>query len=176
MAKIRSVLVCALALSASVSLARVAVARPDFPGMLKSELNMPCTPQCTVCHLTNAGGFGTLRSITIDGQDVPGFGLKMRDSYGLRIDDVSSLKRALDADAAAGSDVDGDGVPDTVELGAGEDPNDPYPKATLCGASAPIYGCFRVAPPSRLDGFASAASIAALVLGLAALRRSGRPS
>lgn len=40
--------------------ARAALASPDYPAVLEETLQMPCAPQCTVCHRDNNGGLGTV--------------------------------------------------------------------------------------------------------------------
>jgi hypothetical protein len=145
-------------------------ADPSFPSAVESDWKVPCLPKCTLCHLTQLGGPGNIRTTT-DGS--PGFGATLRDLYGLSVGNVSSIHSALAQAKAGNSDVDGDGKTDYDELSTGMDPNDPTPGATICtGDTGPVYGCVRVARPGPVDGAASTFAIATLI-GLATLRRRG---
>jgi MYXO-CTERM domain-containing protein len=154
--------------SAVLLVAASAAADASFPERLAKDLSMPCTPPCTICHVDTKGGFGTLRNIA---SGKPGFGKTLHQpEFGLVVSDFNTLETALQADEAAKSDVDGDGTPDIEELKKCEDPNDPTPGASLL-ATGPEFGCVRVAKPGPVDGVASVAAAAVLVLGAAALRR-----
>lgn len=85
----------------------------DFPSAMKAHLSASASPACTVCHETNAGGFGTIDKA---------FGQAMQDAL-LVAGDVDSLNTALDTLQTDGTDSDGDGTTDVDELTAGEDPN-----------------------------------------------------
>ena len=148
-----------------------AAAIPAFPERLEKDLGMPCTPSCTVCHMTTMGGFGTLRNTT---NGKPGFGKNLHTpEYGLVFDDPTSLERALQAaETPPELDSDGDGTPDVAELKKCEDPNNPTLGATL--NAGPEFGCVRVARQGPVDGVGSVAAAAVLALGLAALRRRRR--
>jgi hypothetical protein len=107
-----------------------------YPGQVSDDLAMACVPQCTLCHETNVGGAGTV---------VSEFGLALVDRGLTGGGQVELLTAALDALALDGVDSDGDGVIDTDELAAGENPNGGDP---LCGGSVvePTYGCFNHTP------------------------------
>jgi hypothetical protein len=126
----------------------VAFASPTFPGALQEAANMPCAPQCTLCHRDSAGGYGTL----VEGTTAaPTFVKQMIDADpGLEAENPSSVKPALDAVEGLGADSDGDGVGDVAELREGSNPNIKG-DATLCG---PTYGCgARIAKSERTDWF-----------------------
>ena len=146
--------------------AGTAAAQPNFPELLAKALAMPCTPQCTVCHRDNNGGFGTLRK-TVQGSS--GFGVNLT-QFGLAVGDPGSVASSAQAADEAGQDSDGDGTPDVTELRAGDDPNDATAGATVCGAQGPEYGCARVAPAAPLDTTALGVSLVTLA-GLTLLRR-----
>lgn len=99
-----------LSLLASTS----SLASSNFPGEMSSHLGGDTpVPSCTVCHASNAGGFGTVTK---------SHGISLMDA-GLVAGDVASLTAALDTLAADATDSDGGGVADVDELKAGTDPN-----------------------------------------------------
>lgn len=109
----------------------------NYPGVLESELGLPCQPQCIACHATNAGGGGTVTQA---------FGLALKDRGLTGGGQSELLKTALAALDADGIDSDGDGTTDVDALAAGWNPNggDPF-----CGEAAlptPTYGCFNHSP------------------------------
>ena len=80
-----------------------ALSSSNFPSAVATHLGGGASPpSCTVCHVSNAGGFGTVT--------VP-FGLAMMD-LGLQAGDTASLDAALDALEAAGTDPN-DGADDS---------------------------------------------------------------
>ncbi|MDP2315490.1 MAG: hypothetical protein Q8P41_21510 [Pseudomonadota bacterium] len=129
-------------------------ASSPYPGVLESELGMPCAPTCTVCHESNSGGGGT---VTRD------FGMALM-AHGLSgMGHTATLTAALDTMATDAVDSDGDGTTDLDELVEGSDPNpDAEP---FCNVVVPEYGCF--------GGQAAGVGFGAL-LGLGALRRRRR--
>ena len=140
-------------------------AHSTFPTLIQNDLNMPCTPACTICHRDNLGGFGTVSQP---------FGKAMQADGLLFIE--ATLSPALNKLEAAGTDSDGDGVGDIEELRAGQDPNGDL---DLCSqaALAARYGCgAHIAPsPGRDSGACLSALLTALLLG-ASLHRSARRS
>jgi hypothetical protein len=145
----------------------VALADSKFPPLVEAAAGMPCTPQCTICHKTNDGGFGTLRQTTTGAN---GLGVYWKANYGLDPGSTNSVGVSVTADQADKVDVDGDGISDYDELHNGTDPNDPSPGAMLC-VDAPQYGCgARVAAGHSIDGAASVLSVGALI-ALALVRR-----
>ncbi len=86
----------------------------NYPGEVVNHLGGDTPfPACTICHETNAGGFGTITKA---------HGISLQDA-GLVAADLTSLDDALDALEADGTDSDGGGVGDVDELRAGTDPN-----------------------------------------------------
>lgn len=114
----------------SLLLAATALASSSYPSAVESDQGMPCLPQCTLCHTTNAGGGGTVT--TEVGVALMDRGLQ----GGSQVDTLLAALAALGADAV---DSDGDGVLDVDELTSGEDPNG---GPAFCEALTPTYGCF----------------------------------
>lgn len=133
----------------------VALASPVFPQTIDAHLSLGYEPDCTVCHATLAGGFGTV---------VQPFGQKMQ-ARGCAAGDTTSLETALDALAAEQSDVDSDGVGDIQELVDGTDPN------SADGAvDPPEYGCIGNVAPTKSAW--PGAAIVLLGLAFTARRRA----
>ena len=152
--------------AAAVTLApRMALATPDFPAAMVTDLGITCgTPQCTVCHTTNSGGAGTITQP---------FGRQMQ-IYGLVKYDQASLASALTQMTSNNIDSNCNGTIDTDELKACNDPN----ANTQCDGGTSnlgdtvIYGCN--ASPSGSGS--AAAAIAALLIGGVLVRRTRRRS
>jgi hypothetical protein len=89
-----------------------AMAEPAYPRKIKSTLQLNYEPPCSVCHQYGKTG---------DGTPIEPFAWSMR-QRGLSADN-SSFAPALASDESDRVDSDGDGVPDTVELQVGTDPN-----------------------------------------------------
>lgn len=146
--------------AAALTLASGAVqASPTFPAYLQEKLNMPCAPQCVLCHQTAAGGRGTATKP---------FGFAVI-SNGAVATDTASLGQAVDLVEAAHTDSDGDGMFDIPELREGRDP-DVKGAGLLCG---PEYGCSCGTPRSSTDSLAAllAAGVAASLVWNARRRR-----
>ncbi|HSQ65779.1 MAG TPA: hypothetical protein VLM85_21305 [Polyangiaceae bacterium] len=155
-----------LVAAAAVTLApRMALATPDFPAAMVTDLGITCgTPQCIVCHTNNSGGAGTVTQP---------FGRQMQ-SYGLVKYDQASLASALTQMTTNKIDSNCDGTIDTDELKACNDPN----ANTQCDGGTSnlgdvvIYGC-NTTPSGSGSG---AAAIAALLVGGVLLGRIRRRS
>jgi hypothetical protein len=172
-AKVSVLSVALLVALASFGVARHAQAAPDYPPRLQSWLegkfNKPfCVPQCTVCHLNNLGGFGTLNV----------FGANLKKYGGLLgipndpnfASDIDKYFAAVAAGMANG-DSDGNGVPDLTELDNLMSPAGP---GQICPDIE--YGCAggRIAsspPPTDRFGLLSAGLVLA---GFAVMRRRQR--
>jgi hypothetical protein len=166
--------VALLAALAALGVARSAHADITYPPLvakaMATDLNDPiyatCTPQCTLCHLTIAGGPQMLNP----------FGTTMRDQGGLSTSGLaSSVLPALQKLKMLDPDSDGDGIPDFEELFAGDSPaiKGAAGVGAICGANsaAPTYGCgARIAAPPPVDRL-SLFSAGLVVFGLAAARR-----
>lgn len=140
-----------------------AAASPDYPDVLQRELDMPCVPQCTLCHTSNPGRAGTARKdfvaalVVFDRQPeaIPG-----------------KLQKLEEADPPV--DTDGDGMPDIDELRAGRDPNVDG-EGDICAVDL-RYGCgARFEPEGSVSRVGAVAALALLGVGLLARRRRMRP-
>lgn len=118
------------ALAAAIGSTRAAHAVPEFPKRIESQLSLTYEPPCSVCHQYGKTGPGTV---------ITPFGLSLR-TRGLTSEDRTSLTTALTSDQSDAEDSDGDGIPDTVELVNGTDPN-----STANGSIVPS-----VAPAAQL--------------------------
>ena len=110
----------------------LAMASQVYPSTLETELSTPCTPACTVCHQSNAGGTGTVTQA---------FGIAMQArglSGGFATATVQTALAAMTTDAV---DSDGDGLIDTEALAAGIDPNTGADFCATDSPTPPHYGC-----------------------------------
>ena len=132
-----------------LAFAAPAAASPSFPPEMDAHLALGYEPVCTICHSTLLGGLGTV---------VQPFGIKMQ-SRGLQPADLQSLRNALTALEAEGSDVDEDGVGDVQELRDGTNPN-------LAGGleDPPEYGCLGNVAPTRSVWPGATLALAALAI------------
>jgi hypothetical protein len=151
---------------------RVAAASTTFPPKLQQALETKfmgqtfCVPQCTVCHLTNAGG---PRMLNVFGANLETYG-------GLYPADPTVALPAYFNAVAAGKtngDSDGDGISDEKELQALSSPAVAGPRGEGLVCPDIAYGCgarIAPAPPPPVDrvGLFSAGCV---LLGLAAFRR-----
>lgn len=150
-----------------IGAARPAAASQVFPETVAAAVpGLPCTPQCTLCHATLAGGIADKQ-----------FALNLKMAGAVTQRDTNSLRAALMALEAKGaaSDADKDGKGDYAELAAGDDPNSADATSSLC-ETAPLYGCGATIARTPLARGLDPASavIAAFVLlgGLFTLRRT----
>src|SRR5687767_11684346 len=95
--------------------ALTAHASKRYPDEIQRHLTACSIPPCVVCHQTARGGSGTAnRPFAITMQNA---GLTGNGSY-------TTLRNALDAVEADGTDSDNDGSGDVVELRLGTNPSD----------------------------------------------------
>jgi hypothetical protein len=106
---------CRLAFSGLAAVlfgASPARATPDFPGLIISHLNITCSNPlwdgqgCTICHLTNGGGLGTVQHP---------FGAHLK-AMGLSAYDESALTMLLDQEKTKLDDFNCDGTADITQL------------------------------------------------------------
>ncbi len=167
----------AISFSSVFLFAPLASASPEFPTVVMEELELGCTPACTLCHSTDPGVLGSAFS------SEPKAFVGWLARSGLASGNEDSLRQALAELQAEPTprDSDMDGVSDLDELsgegsGLASDPSDPE---SVPGSGAVIcdivvgYGCgATVAPPSRKLPHASWWALGALTLGLAGVWRS----
>jgi len=101
-----------LAGALALLVAPAARATPDFPPLIVSHLNITCSDPiwdgqgCTICHVTNNGGLGTVQHP---------FGANLK-AMGLVAFDETELTTLLDDEKTAMHDFNCDGTPDITEL------------------------------------------------------------
>jgi len=130
-----------------------AFASANYPGAVRSELGSEAVPACTLCHVTLAGGAGTVNTK---------FGVSVREAGLTGGGNTAALATSLSALETSAKDSDVDGEPDIAELKAGTDPN------VGGGEEPPLrpeYGCH----------LAGGSPLLAL-LALATWRRPRRPA
>jgi hypothetical protein len=172
-----------------------ASAEPTFPGVIQKQFGGQCAPQCTLCHLTEAGGLGSYQPselsdgyVSKDLGDNRGEGTFFANfvavNHGSLPTNDTQLEQKLkvystancNATSTKPCDSDGDTVADTVELGMDRDPNIPNDKpGDLC--VGPKYGCGANIGtlPHESSATRTAASLVALIgVGLVLLRRARR--
>lgn len=105
-----------------------AQATPNFPTATQSYLMLGSAPPCTLCHLTDLGGQGTVRTP---------FGVNMI-ARGLVPFDAASLENALRLMTDNGVISAAGCRTDIEELKAGGDPNHPTKTEPCADAGAPV--------------------------------------
>ena len=126
-----------------------------FPGEIESQLSLPYSPPCSVCHLNGKTGAPTVTTP---------FAYALRER-GLS-DSRGSLSLALTRLGDDRTDSDGDGVGDVTELENATDPSSPA-NASLVDVGDPSYGC------SSSPGRHQAPAALALLVGVVAALRLG---
>ena len=144
-----------LALSLVLLPVTSADASNGFPDAIRTTLQLPDGPACTLCHNGDEGGLDTV---------ITPFGVTML-RLGVVATNVSSLNAALLTAEAEGSDSDFDGTSDIEELRLGLDPNDGVDLPT------PRTGCTFAAGPLSTRAIAI---VPLALLGLLARRRRTR--
>lgn len=137
---------------------------PEVQKVLEAEFGKAfCTPQCTFCHMTNAGGAGTLNPFGLNAQSKAGLGPVVTGRV------VPALTTYFQMYAAT-TDSDGDGTNDRDAVVAGLQPGG---NGVICGDIE--YGCGASVASAKptVDGLGLfSAGLAAV--GLAVLRRRQR--
>jgi len=184
-------------LAAALGVALPASARKTYPGVVQDQLRGGCAPQCTLCHTRPEGGSDSdpyLKPSELTPGYVPPMlpGNRGQGAFFANLVHVnghrapladSELANALrtlasancSATASGPCDSDGDGVPDTVELGMDRNPDVPNDKdGDLC--VGPKYGCGAHigALPNDASSTRDAALVSLLGFGLVLLRRARR--
>jgi len=152
-----------VAVAAATLAPRMALATPDFPAAMATDLGVACAPACTVCHTTINGGAGTVTQP---------FGRQLQ-IYGLVKYDQASLASALNQMTTNKIDSNCNGMIDTDELK--NNCTDPNINVQCDGGTSAlgdvvIYGC----GTSPSGPGSAAAAIAALLIGGVAARRLRR--
>lgn len=119
-ASVKTLALASVAFASVIFVPASAAAKREFPAQLAKAANMPCVPQCTVCHVVNPGEAGTATK--------PFAGAMIR--YGVLSDGAGKAFEALKADNKPEYQAFVQAIED------GLDPN--YPKQLACG---PSYGC-----------------------------------
>jgi len=130
-----------------------------YPDQVLTDVGGDCTPPCTICHATNAGGDGTVTMPL-------GEALMTRDLVGGS--NRASVTDALTELTDDAVDSDGDGILDVDELATGSDPNPGG--IDFCAVLLPTYGCL-----STVGGPAGGLGAVAGLLALALRRRRRDP-
>jgi len=183
--KVRNSTIISALLLGLVSLcaAHTAHASQNYPPLLQAALEKQfnqsfCVPLCTACHLTTAGGPGSINS----------FGGNLELHAGLQKIDGTTVEPAIQKwfatqppagaplNAMGEVDSDGDGIGDATELKNGDSPSLPAPRGIGQFCTDLRYGCAggRIAaapPPVDRIGLFSAGLV---VVGFAAMRRRRR--
>ena len=151
-------------LTFALSLAGVADACMCYPPELQTILGLSSPPQCTICHATLAGGYGTLTR---------NFGPYIK-SVGAEGVSTSSLDSAMTTDEQQMHVSNDAGITDIAALMAGEDPNDPLSATGSSGPPQPAFGCgAHIASTNDILPAAGATGLS-LLFGVVVARRARR--
>lgn len=123
----RHVLLLATVVAAILLYAPAAAASQNFPGEVRSTLQLDCTPTCLLCHVTETGGFGTLND----------YG-KWAAEHRLFLQGPAQYFAEDSQATLEGLDFDGDGITDRDEIIANSTPASDENYAICSDA---IYGC-----------------------------------
>jgi len=158
-----------IAFASCTVVSRSAAASPTYPPFLANAVTeeIPdaphCAPQCTACHLTTEGGFGTLNKFGHNLQMIGGL---------LPGGSQADVSHALKVLAAADPDSDGDGTKDIEEIKAGDSPALAAPSGVAQWCPDIRYGCgARIAAAPPADDRRGLFSVGFVVLGLVIARR-----
>lgn len=152
----------ALVLAALCTPPSLALASPSYPGTVASELDLDCTPECTLCHTRATGGFATVNTP---------FGLTVRMQHGLECCDPALLRDVLEALRDEETDSDVDGASDVAELQALTNPNTAEDVDLACAPEAEDSGCSVSDVGAAHPPGASALVVAGILIVMAAARR-----
>jgi len=185
-----------LALAASLALTawsapRAAHASPSYPPEVQKALEAQfkgqtyCVPQCTTCHLTSVGGYGTLnvfgKTLQLNGRlpaNNPGAVVGAFDTFFKstpKPTDPQVSTTFVDGTTRPFFDSDRDGISDYTELQNSDLPSVALPRGEKELCPDIEYGCFArvAAAPPPVDRYALL-SAGLVVFGLAAFRRIKR--
>ncbi|MEP7050420.1 MAG: hypothetical protein ABJB12_08715 [Pseudomonadota bacterium] len=155
-----------------------AEASQNYPPFLQTALEKQlqvalCVPQCTACHLTNLGGFGTLNAFGLNLKSVGGLTAGSKDSGVV----ATAVTKYFTAQPAGDSDHDGTSDADEIKLGDSPAVAGERGQSLFCPDIK--YGCGGgriAAAPARNDQPALfAAGLVAVGLSAAMRRRQRRP-
>jgi hypothetical protein len=158
------------ALFAVLATSASAGAHPSFPGKLQERLDMPCVPQCTLCHVDTNGGLGTVVT-PFGGRMLTAIRQARQQALPKELDLKDSIEPAIAGFFSPTANSDNDDMPDLEELREGRNPNQPG-AGNLCA----IYGCnsARAVRSGGVDPWALGAAAVALV-GIARRRKNPKP-
>jgi hypothetical protein len=152
----------ALVLAAACAIPSSALASPIYPGTVARELDLDCTPECTLCHTQATGGFATVNTP---------FGLTVRMQHGLECCDTELLAGVLAEIREEETDSDDDGTSDVTELQALTSPNTEDDVDLACQPAEKDSGCSVSYAGAAHPGIGSGLFLAGVFLVMAAVRR-----
>ncbi len=165
-----------------ISAAGTAQASPTYPPFLQAALEKQlaitvCVPQCTACHLTNLGGFGTLNVFGANLHKPTASGGGGLQALGSQSDVEAAVTAYFTANPTGDSDKDM--IIDSDEIKGGDSPAIAGERGQDQFCPDIKYGCAGgriAAAPARNDKPALfAAGLVVIGLGAAMRRRARRP-